>query len=101
MIKSNKTVDFKLKATDENGILVVIDDAADIQLPSIEKLTDTLKGAGILGEIDWPSYGQIGPMALTINNKADNPKYSVLSRPGEIKMEILWVNDTLIRVTHL
>ena len=92
---TNKTIDYKLKASDQNGIMRVIDDAADLQLPSIERLSDTIKGAGILGEIDLPSYGQFGSMALTINHRADNPHYSMLSRPGEIKFEVVWTNDTL------
>jgi uncharacterized protein len=89
----NKTIQFRLKATDQNGQLQMIDDAADLQLPSIEKLTDTIKGAGILGEIDMPSFGQIGSMTFTVNNRADNAQYAMLSRPGEIKFEVVWVVD--------
>jgi uncharacterized protein len=89
---SNKTIDYKLKATDENGKLQLIDDSADMQLPSVERQSDTLKGAGILGEVDLPGYG-ISSMTFSVNFKADNGKYAVLSRPGEIKIEIVWVND--------
>ncbi|TCZ73055.1 phage tail protein [Paenibacillus albiflavus] len=90
---TNKTVQYRLKATDEKGVLQIIDDSSDLQLPSIEKLTDTIKGAGIMGEIDMPTFGQLGSMTLTVNNRADNPQYSMLSRPGEIKFEIAWVVD--------
>lgn len=89
----NKTVQYRLKATDTNGNLQIIDDSADISLPPIEKLSDTIKGAGILGEIDMPTFGQLGPMPLGINFRADNPQYAMLSRPGEIKFEIVWVID--------
>ncbi|MEO3948039.1 phage major tail tube protein [Gorillibacterium sp. CAU 1737] len=89
----NKTIDYKLKATDTSGKLVVIDDSSDLQLPSIEKLTDTLKGAGIMGEIDLPTFGQVGSMTFTINNRADNPQYAMLSRPGTINFEVVWVVD--------
>lgn len=89
----NKTVQFKLKATDLDGSLVQVDDATDLQLPSIEKLTDTIKGAGIMGEVDMPSFGQIGSMVFTVNNRADNPTYAIMSRPGEIKFEVIWVVD--------
>jgi len=34
---TNKTINYRLKATDENGVLQLIDDLADVQLPSIEK----------------------------------------------------------------
>lgn len=90
---TNKTVQYKLKATDQNGNLVLIDDSSDLQLPSIEKLTDTIKGAGIMGEIDMPTFGQIGSMTFTVNNRADNAQYAILSRPGEIKFEVIWVTD--------
>lgn len=90
---SNKTVQYRLKGTDQSGKLVLIDDSSDLQLPSIEKLTDTIKGSGIMGEIDMPTYGQIGSMTLTINNRADNAQYATLSRPGEIKFEVIWVTD--------
>ncbi len=90
---TNKTVNYKLKATNSDGKLEVIDDSADIQLPSIEKLTDTIKGAGILGEVDLPSFGQIASMTLVINNRADTEQYAHLSRPGQINIEIVWVTD--------
>jgi P2 family phage contractile tail tube protein len=90
---ANKTVQFRLRATNPSNTLVLIDDNSDIQLPSFDKLTDTVKGAGIMGEIDMPSFGQLGSMTLTINNRADNAQYAMLSRPGEIKLEIVWVVD--------
>lgn len=92
---TNKTIQYRLKADNQNGAMEIIDDAADLQLPSIEKLTDTIKGAGIMGEIDFPVYGQIGSMTFTVNNRADNSKYAVLSRPGAIKLEVIWMTDTL------
>jgi P2 family phage contractile tail tube protein len=91
---NNKTITYKLKASDDNGVLQLIDDSADLQLPSIEKLSDTIKGAGILGEIDFPAYAQIGSMAFSVNARADNEKYAMLARPGAINVEVVWVNDT-------
>lgn len=90
---TNKTIQYKLKATNGAGNLEVVDDSSDLQLPSIEKLADTLKGAGIMGEINLPTFGQIGPMTFTVNNRADNPQYAVMSRPGTIKFEVVWVVD--------
>lgn len=92
---SNKTIDYKLKADNQDGAMQVIDDSADLQLPSIEKLTDTIKGAGILGEIDLPVYGQVASMTFAVNNRSDSPMYSMLARPGAIKFEVVWTNDTL------
>lgn len=71
----------------------MIDDSSDLKLPSIEKMTDTIKGAGIMGEIDLPTFGQIGSMVFTISNRADNAQYATLSRPGQIKFEVSWLVD--------
>ena len=40
---------------------------ADVQLPSIEPMTDTVKGAGIAGEVDSPILGHFGSMTATLN----------------------------------
>jgi P2 family phage contractile tail tube protein len=90
---TNKTIQYRLRATDQNNQLVLIDDSSDLQLPSIEKLTDTIKGSGIMGEIDLPTFGQLGSMTFAVNNRADNAQYAMLSRPGEIKFELVWVVD--------
>lgn len=90
---TNKTINYAFRATDQNEKLVLIDDSADLQLPAVEKMTDTINGAGIMGEIDMPTYGQLGSMTFSVNNRADNPQYAMLSRPGQIKAEVAWVTD--------
>lgn len=40
---------------------------ADVQLPSMEAMTDTVKGAGIAGEIESPVLGHFQSMTATIN----------------------------------
>jgi len=40
---------------------------ADVELPEIAFLSDTMSGAGIMGEIDAPTLCQLGAMSLTIN----------------------------------
>jgi hypothetical protein len=32
-------------------------------------------------------------MVFTVNNRADNAQYAMLSRPGEIKFEVVWIVD--------
>lgn len=90
---TNKTINYALRATNQNGSLELIDDSSDLSLPSIEKLSDTIKGAGIMGEIDLPTFGQLGSMVFAISNRADNAQYAMLSRPGQIKFEVAWVTD--------
>lgn len=40
---------------------------ADIQLPSFDAMTDTVKGAGIAGEYESPTLGHFQSMKLTLN----------------------------------
>jgi P2 family phage contractile tail tube protein len=40
---------------------------ADVTLPTIEALTETLRGAGIAGEIDSPTLGHYASMTTTLN----------------------------------
>ncbi|MCP4747979.1 MAG: phage major tail tube protein [Desulfobacteraceae bacterium] len=40
---------------------------ADVQLPALEAMTETVKGAGIAGEIDSPTIGHYGSMTVSIN----------------------------------
>lgn len=39
----------------------------DVELPSLESLTDTVKGAGIAGEIDTPVIGHYSSMSVKLN----------------------------------
>ena len=39
---------------------------SEVSLPDVEHITDTLSGAGIMGEIDDPAVGQISAMSMEI-----------------------------------
>lgn len=39
----------------------------DVELPSIEAMTDTVSGAGLAGESETPTIGHFGSMVTTIN----------------------------------
>jgi len=74
---------------------VEIDDNVSCQLPSIENQTAELKGAGIMGSIDLPSTGQIGPMTFAMSSRSINKKSSQLAKPGIQNIELRFVKDTL------
>lgn len=57
-----KLINFRVYE-DGNDLLGI----ADVQLPSIEAMTETVKGAGIAGEVDSPVLGHFGSMTLTLN----------------------------------
>jgi phage tail tube protein FII len=40
---------------------------ADVTLPNLQNLTDTLKGSGIFGEIDMPTQAHFQSLTLTMN----------------------------------
>lgn len=40
---------------------------ASVDLPSLEVMTETIKGAGILGEVESPTPGHYGAMTSTLN----------------------------------
>lgn len=46
----------------------LLDDAASVTLPSLDLLTETVKGIGINGEIDLPTLGQLGALEVEITN---------------------------------
>ena len=58
---------------------------ADVELPNIEYMTETLSGAGIAGEIEMPAIGQIGSMSTTINFRTQtNAQIDFLEPRGEM-----------------
>lgn len=54
---------------------------ADITLPSLEALTETIKGAGIAGEIDSPTIGHFGSMTVGLNWRTITPEAIKLHAP--------------------
>ncbi len=90
MQMGNKIVNYSVYVR-QDGRANKIGDTNTVQLPSIEMLTDTIKGAGIMGELDWPSYFQPGSMTLTINMRVTSENMALLA--GADNVEIRWVTD--------
>ena len=61
---------------------------ADVQLPSIEAMTETVKGAGIAGEFDSPTLGHYGSMTLGLNFRVATPQTLALAAPVAHALEI-------------
>ncbi|TEB13363.1 phage major tail tube protein [Pelotomaculum propionicicum] len=56
---------------------------ADVELPSIEALSETVKGAGIAGEVDSPVLGHFGSMSVKINwRTVTKPTVSLAQQKG-------------------
>ena len=55
--------------------------SADVTLPELSAMTDTIKGAGIAGEIEVPILGHYGAMQVGINWRTLNMSTLVLAKP--------------------
>ena len=59
----------------------------DVELPSIEALTDTIKGAGIAGEIDSPTLGHFASMSVKLNWRTVGTSLISLSIPKSHQLD--------------
>ncbi len=94
MIYGNKTIQYAVYDR-TSGTAKFVDDTTTVTRPNLEMLTDTLKGAGVMGEIDMPTIAQVGSMTYEIALRRTNPKATELSAPGVHELEIRWVTDVL------
>jgi P2 family phage contractile tail tube protein len=60
---------------------------ADIEMPSIEYLTDTIKGPGIAGEVDMPTMSMTNSMEVKINWRTINEDLTDLMAPRAHDLE--------------
>jgi hypothetical protein len=61
---------------------------ADVDLPDIEAMTDTVKGAGIAGEIDTPVVGHYSSMSMTLNWRTVSGNLMLLATPVAHHLEL-------------
>lgn len=74
------------------GRMGLVDNTTKCQLPVVEYLTDTVKGAGIFGEIDWPSLN-IAAMTFSADARMDSKQLAQLSAPKLQEYEVRWSVD--------
>lgn len=72
-----------------------VGDTTSIELPEIEFLTDSISGAGIIGEIDLPSLYQVGSMSLSISTRVSNNPDDLALLMSSRDIEIRWVTDAI------
>lgn len=63
-------------------------DTADVELPDIEHMTETLTGSGIAGEIETPALGQIASMTTSINFRTQTKKMISFLSPNETMLDV-------------
>jgi P2 family phage contractile tail tube protein len=55
---------------------------ADVELPKLEAMTETVSGAGIAGEVESPVLGHFGSMTTTIKFRTITGDVGTLARPA-------------------
>ncbi|QPA33433.1 phage major tail tube protein [Thermaerobacillus caldiproteolyticus] len=72
---------------------------ADVQLPSFEHITETIKGAGIAGEYESPTIGHFQSQKVTINWRVLNESVVSLIAPVVGTFDIRGANQILDAAT--
>ena len=65
----------------------------DITLPSLEPMTETVKGAGVAGEIDNPVLGHYGSMEVQLNWRTLYKKPLALAAPKGLTLDLRGANQ--------
>lgn len=91
---SNKTIQYSIYNRSE-GKAKLITDSASVKRPSIENMTETIKGSGIMGEIDFPTLLQIAAMEYEISFKNASKEAIELFAQKTQHLEIRWATDYL------
>lgn len=61
---------------------------AEVELPELEAMSDTVSGAGIAGEVESPVLGHYGSMTLTLSWNTIEKAAMELCKPKAHKLEI-------------
>lgn len=77
-------VNFRVYNGDSNDMIGV----ADVELPKLETMTETLKGAGVAGEIDMPVIGHYSSMETKLNFRTVDKNALTISATKGQKLDI-------------
>lgn len=61
---------------------------SDVTLPKLDSITETVKGAGLAGEIDDPTIGHFGSMELELNWRSLVKSNIVLAKPTGVHLDL-------------
>lgn len=91
----SKTIQYKIYDRTEGGEAVFVTDTTSIKRPDLSMLSETIKGAGLLGEIDLPTITQLAAMSYEITFKRSNKNAVVFFGQKTQHFETRWVTDVL------
>ncbi|MBP1926847.1 P2 family phage contractile tail tube protein [Sedimentibacter acidaminivorans] len=86
----NKTINYNIYTKINNKANRILD-TTEVTLPSIENGSDSIKGTGILGEIDLPNLYQPGSMTTIISFRGINESAAEMLVTDNL--EIRWITD--------
>ncbi|MDX8367783.1 phage major tail tube protein [Cytobacillus sp. IB215665] len=66
---------------------------ADLQLPSFDAMTESITGAGIIGEYEAANYGHFGSMKLTLNWRMITGELTEFLKPEALQLDCRIVNQ--------
>lgn len=92
MIHNNKTIQYAVYNR-SSGSSKFVGDTTTVTRPNLELLTDTISGAGILGEIDMPTIAQLASMIYEIALRKQNDDAISLFEQKTQEIEVRWVSD--------
>ncbi len=92
MIHNNKTIQYAVYNR-SSGSPKFVGDTTTLTRPNLELLTDTISGAGILGEIDMPTTAQLGSMTYEITLRKQNDDAIALFEQKTQEIEVRWASD--------
>lgn len=98
-IMGNKTINYNIYDR-TNGRPDYVGDTSSFKRPALDLLTDTVKGSGIMGEIDMPSMAQLASMEIEIALKRSNKKAIELYGQKSHSLEVRWATDTYNSATN-
>ena len=91
---ASKTIQYSIYDR-TNGGSEYVGDTSSYTRPEVEYLADTIKGTGLMGEIELPTSGQIGAMSIELSFNKTNKKFTELLAPKSHKIEVRWATDVL------
>lgn len=90
----NKTVNYSVYDRTDGG-RVFLQDTKSVKRPDIEFQSDTIKGPGMLGEIEMPTLAQVNSLSHEINLRRETVETAGLMEPKIHEMEIDWTTDAM------
>ena len=79
----------------KHGGTKFLSDTVTVTYPDLELLTETLKGAGLNGELDLPTYGQFGSMEVEVAHNGLNANIVKLFGMETQYLEHRWASQVL------